>query len=204
MQPSVDLAQFDRELRGLPVDVAHGRPFLCNGSPLGCDVFLVGINPGTDTPFWPYWSVGRGCDKNAWLGAYRHKHGRLMPTRARIERLYQAASPVRILETNVFHVPSKREVDLTDADRTTVVFDFLLKSLRPTIVFVHGRSAVEHLEALMHASFERGKFTRARYLGVEIDVVAGHHLSFQWSYEAVDNLGRQLRERCAEPKHRDA
>jgi hypothetical protein len=108
-----------------------------------------------------------------------------------------------MLETNVFHLPSNREADLPKPQSTTVVFDFLLRALKPKIIFVYGRSAIEHLEMLIHTSLERGKFTRACYLGLEVDVVSGHHLSFQWSYESVDNLGRQLREHYAASKYRE-
>ncbi len=194
MPAQPDIAALDRELRAL---AGEGRPFLCQGSPFGCTVFLVGINPATDTPFWPYWSLDRGCDKDGWLQAYRDKHGRLRPTRERIERLCNAMSPTRALEANVFHLPSDREADLTEDRRSTVVFDYLLRALQPRVMFVHGRSAIEHLERLTHNTFKRGEFTPAQYLGLRFDVIAGHHLSYQWSYAAVEQLGLRLRERCA-------
>jgi hypothetical protein len=41
----------DREIRRITGAAAQSRPFLCRGSPLGCEVAEVGINPRTDTPF---------------------------------------------------------------------------------------------------------------------------------------------------------
>jgi len=137
-----DLVEFDRRLRAIAPEGQVPRPFLCRGSPLGCDVFLVGINPGTDTPLWHHWSLEKGCDKDGWLADYLGRHGRLKPTRARIERICESAGRDRVLETNVFHVPSARERQLPKADRRTGVFDFLLETLRPRVMFVHGRSAV--------------------------------------------------------------
>lgn len=191
----MDLVAFERELRAVAGDVAV-RPFLCNGSPFDCPVFLVGINPATDIPLWPYWSAEHGCDKQGWLGAYLEKHGRYRPTRARIERLLRSLAPTRALETNVFHHRSRREADLVDEYKQTDVFDFLLKRLAPRVVFVHGRSAVTHLQRLTDARIERGAFTPVRYQGVAFDVFAGHHLAYQWSYAKVEQLGRELRSRC--------
>jgi hypothetical protein len=194
----VDLVTFDKDLRAMAGTRAM-RPFLCDGSPLGCPVFLVGVNPATDIPLWPYWSVGQGCDKQGWLQAYLQQNGRLRPTRARIERLLRALTPVRALETNIFQHHSPREADLAVEHRTTEVFDFLLERLAPRVVFVYGRSAVAHLQRLTGARIAQGAFASVRYRGVAFEVLAGHHLAYQWSYAAIDQLGRVLQARCPSP-----
>jgi hypothetical protein len=203
MHTPYDAAEFDRRLQSLCGDREEARPFLCNGFPFGCEIFLVGINPGTSTRFWPHWSVENGCDKKAWLKSYLVDHGKYGPTRTRIERLFEAASPARILETNVFHLPSKREGALVKSDQSTIVFDFLLRELSPRVIFVHGQSAVEHLERIVNIGLPRGQFTRAVYAGRDLSIFPGHHLSYQWSFSAVDALGRELRDRCASLKHAD-
>ena len=55
------------------------RPFVCDGSPLSCNVFLVGSNPATPMyrSFWEFWSDDFGFDKASFMQAYRE---------ARIER----------------------------------------------------------------------------------------------------------------------
>src|SRR4051794_23235654 len=93
----------DTEIRRLTGANPLSRPFLCDGSPVGCKVAEVGINPGTDTPFWPYWSVEGGCDKRGWLDDYMRRHGRLKSTRDRLEVLCRALAPVRCLELNLYH-----------------------------------------------------------------------------------------------------
>ena len=164
--------------------------------PLGCDVFLVGINPGTDTPLWHHWSLEKGCDKDGWLADYLGRHGRLKPTRARIERICESAGRDRVLETNVFHVPSARERQLPKADRRTGVFDFLLETLRPRVMFVHGRSAVAVCEERFGKPLSRKEFVRVSYAGATFDALAGHHLAYQWSYDRVEQLGRRLAWHC--------
>jgi hypothetical protein len=194
MQPQADLDRFERELRAVAGDVGV-RPFLCDGSPLSCEIFLVGINPGTDIPLWDYWSVESGCNKQGWLQAYLQKHGRWRPTRKRIELLCTALAPVRALETNVFHHRSRREADLAVEQRTTAVFDFLVKRLKPRVIFVHGRSARMHLQNLTGTLIGRGAFTAVDHQAMTFDVFAGHHLSL-WSYPDVEQLGRVLQARC--------
>jgi len=194
-----NLVAFDRKLRIVaklppPASIAV-RPFLCDGSPFGCEVFLVGINPGTDIPLWPYWSHEGGCDKAAWLQAYLERHGRFRPTRARIERICTAMGPVRALETNVFHARSRREAGLAKNERTTEVFDFLLDELKPRVLFVHGRSGIEHLQRRTGALLAPGTSTRVRYQGIIFDVIARHHLSYQCSYAEADQIGCALRDR---------
>jgi len=60
------LEDFDKKIRELP-EHHEARPFLCEGSPIGCKIFLIGLNPSTPISFWPYWSVEYGCKKKEWL-----------------------------------------------------------------------------------------------------------------------------------------
>ena len=70
---AMNLQEFDKRLREMtPKDA---RPFLCEGSPLDCEVFLVGLNPRTTTPFWLYWDVSYGCKKQEWRKAYLTERG---------------------------------------------------------------------------------------------------------------------------------
>ena len=66
------LYQFETKLRRLIEDRPDVRPFVCEGSPLNCTVFLVGSNPATDLgkPFWSHWNVGKGFNKAQWFKDY--------------------------------------------------------------------------------------------------------------------------------------
>ena len=194
----MDLVTFDRELRVVAGTDAV-RPFLCEGSPLVCPVFLVGVNPSTGVPLWPYWSPDRGCDKQGWLAGYRRQQGSLRPTRKRIERLFDTLAPVRGRVTTGCQAPAPREAGGARAKRTTAVFEFLLGRLAPRVVFVHGRSAVAEVARMTGARIGHATFTPARFAGVGFEVFAGHHLAYQWSYAAVDQLGGALRARCLHP-----
>ena len=57
---AVTLDEFEKQLAGVigrPTDL---RPFVCEGSPLDCDVFIVGSNPATkmEGDWWRFWRPG--------------------------------------------------------------------------------------------------------------------------------------------------
>jgi hypothetical protein len=189
-----DIAEFELQIRALAG--AAPWPFLCEGLPFDCDIFVVGINPARDVPLWPYWSVDAGVNKRAWLQAYLKRYGKYTSTRQRIERLVVATAPARVLETNVFHHQSHRQSALTRELQSTEVFDFLIATLKPEMVFVHGQPAVRHLQRLTSVVFDRDKFKTVHYAGTTFDVLTGDHL-YNWSYVRIEQLGSVLRKRWA-------
>ncbi len=44
----MDLTEFGSELEALIERPTALRPFVCDGSPLSCTVFIVGYNPATE------------------------------------------------------------------------------------------------------------------------------------------------------------
>jgi hypothetical protein len=117
------------------------RPFVCAGNPYCCEAFLVGINPASSVPFWPFWDDEKGFDKARWFECYCKQRGNVSPTRRAIEWLVKAAAPVKILETNLFSTPTRRAAALRKEDRQTRAFEFLLAEIRPHALLFHGRPA---------------------------------------------------------------
>lgn len=148
---------FERELLALIGKPTKMRPFVCDGSPLECQAFIVGFNPATamSEDFWKFWDTGRGFNKAAWLDAYK-KERQLRPlrpgqtrrnvvsrTRRGIEWVVEDASPIRCLETNIYAAPTERAADLALEQRLTAPFDFLLKKIKPRVILAHGADAVK-------------------------------------------------------------
>ena len=195
------LEEIDREIRRLTGEGVLSRPFVCRGSPIGCEVAEIGINPGTDTPFWPYWSVTRGFDKAGWLADYLKRNGRLKPTRDRIEVLCHELAPLRCLELNLFHHYSKNEGSLSNDHRNTALFDFMLRSAKPRVLLVHGNKPIDHLERLLEVALEKGAFTSASYEGSAFDIfVAERHFAYV-SREYVISVARLIKERVGRAMH---
>lgn len=192
-----DMNIFDRKLKELTRHDPEARPFLCEGSPFGCDIFLVGINPATTTSFWDYWSPQDGCDKESWITSYLERHGKFSPTRKRIELFFEYSNPLRVLETNIFPFPSVRENELKATYRDTALFDYLIETIQPKIILAHGASAIKHLSKLYGKELEKGIFTTVSHQGTTVDVRVENHFSYQWSFNAIKDLAVEIRNRYA-------
>ncbi|MET3653257.1 hypothetical protein [Dyella japonica] len=172
------------------------RPFVCDGSPLECKAFIVGFNPATNmgTDFWHFWRPNQGFDKSAWLEAYvadrRRRplsHGKtrrpeLSPSRRVMGWILEEASPISVLETNIYATPTRRKEDLASQDRNAEPFDFLLRTIKPTVILVHGKYAAARL--------------RTRGMGAAV-VIEKPHFSRGWSQASARELGREIKKICS-------
>jgi hypothetical protein len=175
-----ELWSIDREIRRLTGERSTSRPFLCDGSPIGCDVALVGLNPATTTPFWPHWSARSGCDRAGWMSNYRTLHrGKRTPTRDRIESLVARLDPLRVIELNLYPFASRNERELRAEDRDTRLLEYMLDTVKPPILIVHGQKAVAHLSTFLRASLQLDALTRCERQGWILSVYALHrHLAY--------------------------
>ena len=110
-----DLSEFEVYLRTAAPPLSGLRPFVCEGSPLNCQVALVGYNPATSlsADFWDFWDAESGFDKERWFETYKQeraaeplKEGRtrrrqISMTRQRIE-LFLNGLDTSCLETNLY------------------------------------------------------------------------------------------------------
>ena len=144
----MNLNEFSEILRGLAGDAERMRPLLCEGDPLTCTVALVGANPGTTTPFWPFWNGEQGMDRRNWINAYLKQHdGKFGRSRSAIERFVPQVA-ARVVELNAFHAQSKRIADLERSRRNTEVMAFVLNSVRPKIIVCAGAHALNAVKEL--------------------------------------------------------
>jgi hypothetical protein len=186
------LEEFEKqlaELLGRPTDLS---PFVCDGSPLECQIFLVGFNPAAemDTDFWAFWQPGRGYDKAAWYSRYKTdraarplKRGKglaVTPTRRNIDAFLEGAGSVRVLETNIYSGPSTDMRNLDVGGRESAPFHFLLEAIRPKVVVTHGREANDLMSRL--------------YFGGR--VMPFQHFSRGVSRDAARALGEQAARAC--------
>ena len=166
------------------------RPFICDGSPYDCHVFIVGFNPATDsnTDFWTFWDNERGFDKRAWYENYLRdrKNRPLKPgktrrnavsnTRRVMNWIEEEAQSVRFLETNIYSSATEEARDLSISNRTTKAFDYLMSELTPVLILAHGDDAIGHLRSSVDSSKLR----------------ALSHFSRKWSEAGARELGRDI------------
>ena len=195
MTPVEALEALERDLRGLLRADTPARPFLCSGSPFGCRVALVGINPATTTSFWDHWSPRTGVDKISWLAAHRaNARSATNQTRPRIEILAKALAPVRCIELNLFPYPTSSERHLATEDRDRRVFDCMLEAVQPDFLFAFGKSpALELATFLNETPFEKGIIRECRHNSRPVHVLVESHLSRGWSYERVRELAHRIK-----------
>lgn len=193
------LLELEQELRKLLDPTHHARPFICDGSPFGCDVVIVGINPATVTPFWPFWNPSSGFDKPGWLLAYKADPlNKRNQTRPRVEALVRGLLPLRSLELNIFPYSSPNERELPVELRDKRVFNLMLSLSRPKLLFIFGNTPILELASTLHvAPFAKEQFTACEYQGHKFDVFATSHLSRGWSMERVADLAKLLKKKIS-------
>jgi hypothetical protein len=188
------LDEFELKLAALIGRPSDLRPFVCDGSPLTCEVFLVGFNPATimDADFWDFWRPGYGYDKTAWFRRYLEERAAkplkpgisrrhaISPTRRNIECFIEGATGVRVLETNIYAKASEDMKGLDIVSREIAPFMFLLETIKPKVVVVHGKPAAEAI----------GKF------GISLKVIATNHFSRGTSNDAARAYGERARKEC--------
>ncbi|NDW02776.1 hypothetical protein [Salipiger sp. PrR002] len=140
------MASFEEKLATIIGRPSTQRPFVCDGFPSDCSVWVVGHNAATTGGnWWQYWSSDSGFDLASWRNDYdaeREERGKgPSATRRRIDR-FRASIP-NILETNIYATPSKRMASMPDSD--TKAFDLMLATLTPRVIIAHGVPAAEHL-----------------------------------------------------------
>ncbi len=146
-------SEFKNELQKLIDKDSTLRPFVCDGYPLECEIFIVGINPATstETKFFDYWD-GSKFNKEKWFEFY--KKGRktkgkqeISPTRRKINFLVKEVfKEFKCLETNAYSFATAGVKELTKANRNTEVFSFLLKTIKPKALFLYGRDSAKFIE----------------------------------------------------------
>ena len=188
------LEQFETQLANLIGCPSKQRPFICDGSPLTCQVFLVGANPATEIEedFWTFWQTGTGFDKQAWMTTYlkerkmrplkpgKTRRATVSNTRRVLEWITESAAPLRCLETNIYAAATPTIAELSSARRMTDPFQFLLDSIRPRLIVAHGRDAEACLQRL----------------APNAEVLYVDHFSRGWSEVKARHLGEQLKAIC--------
>jgi hypothetical protein len=179
---------------------------VCDGNPYDCRAFLVGINPASAVPFWEFWNNRTGFDKQNWFERYkRYRIGMnnkpdISPTRRRIEWIVEAASEttpnVKVLETNLFSVPTPRAAHLRREDKRTEAFEYLLDEIKATVILLHGRPAHRFFQEKYGCS-PTPNFNLRKVRGRICHVAAVPHLMFV-SRETATQLGHEMARRSSQ------
>ena len=201
------LLNFENSLREKLKHYDKPRPFICDGNPLDCKVFIVGINAATEMEnnFWSFWDEGYGFKNDEWFETYilerrtkplkpnRTRRNKISNTRQRIEWITTALSPIKTLETNLFVKATTTARELTKEDRDSSIFEFLVDVIKPEIIFLHGSVVLKHFKKLYKIDIEKDKIKSVEIRGVKTKVSATMHLAIGWSKQKSIELGEKLK-----------
>lgn len=191
------LSKFRSDLTELMVK-PNLRPFLCNGSPLACTTFIVGFNPATslDGSFWDYWNDVSGYDKPAMMRDYLKTRGLSKPkgVRARIERIVDQLPQGACLETNICSTPTKKMEHLDRSHRTTEIFEFLLRRLKPSLIYAHSNEPIKYFQQFTDKDFSSGTPQTVKWENQEFLLLATSGPLFSMGYPEASIMGQALAE----------
>lgn len=200
------LLEFENNLNEKLRKYVKLRPFICEGNPLDCEIFIVGINAATEmkSDFWSFWSTENGFKKTEWLESYilerklkplkpnKTRRNKLSNTRQRIEWIIDSIKPIKTLETNLFVKATPAANELEIEDRESSVFEYLLVTIKPKILFLHGNEVIEYFEKLYGIEIIKDKIEMFDILGTKTNILAMNHLSRGWSKKKSIELGKRL------------
>ena len=126
-----NLTEFQQRLETIIGRPTDQRPFVCDGSPLDCRVFIVGLNPASasERDFWEFWDCEAGFNKRAWFESYlaerakrpfkpgKTRRNLISNTRRVLEWVISSAGDTRILETNIYASATEDAKDLAGRNR---------------------------------------------------------------------------------------
>ncbi len=118
----------------------------------------------------------------------------LSNTRQRIEWLVETIFPIKTLETNLFVKPTETAKELNHEDRESLVFEFLTQTIRPKIIFTHGKEVKDYLETLYNIEINKEKINTVELVGIKTKIISMNHLSRGWSKQKTIKIGELIKE----------
>jgi len=184
------------------------RLFVCNGSPFDCRVVLVGINPAftgfkKTVSFWNFWNDESGFDIQKWLSSFKKQrltNGKPELTKSRnlIEYFREKLEEKSILlmDTNIYMKETPRYSQLKNSEKDTESFWYLIKTINPQIIILHGKIPIEHFEEKTGEKILRRRNKDApvniNIFGKQTKVFAYHHISYQMSKDRLSKISNVI------------
>jgi len=202
------LSTFYENLKSRMAAIENPRPFICDGNPLMCGVFIVGFNAATEmqAKFDEFWSNVDGFNKSEWLKCYiserqakplrpgKTRRNRVSATRQRIEWLTEYLHPFSCLETNLFSKATVDAKSLDKSDQTTEVFDFLLDTVKPKLIITHGIDARRYFENKLCITIPENEILQ---LNDHLTLISVSHFSRGWSKDKIFGLNQHIKSHIA-------
>lgn len=114
--------------------------------------------------------------------------------RARIERIVDELPIGVCLETNICSTPTKKMAALVRSQRTTEIFEFLLRKVKPKLVYAHSNEPIKYFQQFTDKDFFSGTPQTVKWEDHEFLLLATPGPLFSMGYSEASILGQKLAE----------
>lgn len=198
---TMSLAQFRTQLLAKIDEVGLAdkqvRPFVCTGSPLDCDIMMVGYNPSRDMGLSTFderiWDDTTGFDREQFveyydLAGYQRGESKWRRNHIFQQNLIDELPDYPVLETYLYSAINSRKSALSSEYRTTAIFDWLVKVVQPKLIVTQNSDVSRYFERVTDRVLRRNEFNMVIYQGQPCVILPISHLSKKWTYKEVATL----------------
>lgn len=198
---AMSLTQFRKQLTKKLEEVGLAdeklRPFVCTGSPLACDIMMVGYNPsrdmGLDTFDARIWNDKTGFDREHFVELYDfagHQQGENRWSRNHIfqQNLIDELPDYAVLETYLYSMITPKKSLVPPQHRHTEIFDWLVKVIQPKLIVTQNSEVSRYFERVTNKTLKRNEFNAVMYQGQPCVILPISHLSKKWTFAEIGVL----------------
>ena len=192
----MELSDFDTQLKR-HLSNPNSLPFVCEGSPLKCRLFVVGTIGArrVEKPFIRFWDPSYGFRKERFLREIDQLYGGMTRTRKRIEAIANSVGQQVTLDTNIYLNPAPGTKILTAADKKTDTFEWLLQTIKPQVVLAYGKTAKSFFQDRGTIFTENSLIPKAvKFNGLRFKLLTWTHLTYQTSNAKIEEIACALAE----------
>lgn len=147
--------QLTKKLASVGLAEEKVRPFVCTGSPLSCDIMMVGYNPSRDMELATFdariWDDNTGFDREHFVELYDfagHQQGENRWSRNHIfqQNLIDELPDYAVLETYLYSMITPKKSLVPTLHRNTEIFDWLVKVVQPKLIITQNSEVRRYFE----------------------------------------------------------
>lgn len=173
------------------------RPFVCTGSPLDCEIMMVGFNPSRDVGLETFdkriWQDTTGFDREQFveyydLAGYQQGEARWSRNHIFQQNLIDELPDYAVLETYLYSLITPKKNLIPAPYRTTAVFDWLVEVIKPKLIVTQNSDVSKYFERTTGQLLRRNEFNMVMYRGQPCVILPISHLSKKWTFAEIAKL----------------
>lgn len=177
------------------------RPFVCTGSPLACEIMMVGFNPSRNVDvelFDPrIWNDETGFDREQFveyydLAGYQQDESKWSRNHIFQQNLIDELPTYPVLETYLYSSITPKKGMLSNEQRRTDIFDWLVDIVQPKLIVTQNSDVSKYFERITGQILTRNAFNTVNYRDHLCVILPISHLSKKWTFSEVASLRESI------------